>query len=196
MDHHHHHHHHLYHPHHGHPNAHIQNSMQFFNTSRAISFVTEPTVNSPSISHNNSSPSSQLKASMIDPYTMRRYSENECEQDCSSNPGPSRSPGKSSTSSSQFYRNKKLPPVDKNTKEYREKRTRNNEAVKKSRLKKKEESEKVHKEVANLERENERLKLHLLEQKTSYKTLKDLLEVAVGKKLSPGSEQKLFQRHE
>ena len=181
-------HHHLY-----HTNVHIPNTMQLVNTStRAISFVMEPP--SPaSLSHNSSS----FRASMIDPYAnMRRFSEGDCNQECPSLPGPSsRSPHHKS--SAHLYHRRKLPSgqVDRNDPAYREKRERNNEAVKKSREKKKKESEKVYKDVQHLERENERLKTNLLKQKTSYETLKDLYEAACGK-MSPGTEQKLFQRHE
>ena len=153
--------------------------------------------------------------SMLDPFAspMRRFSESDCNQpDCQSLPGPSSQSaysGNCKSSSSHLaqshhqphphhhphHHHRKMPSVDKNDPNYQQRRSRNNEAVKKSREKKKKESEQVHKEVKYLERENEKLKAHLLKQKTSYETLKDLWESANGK-MDIRTEQSLFQHQD
>lgn len=82
--------------------------------------------------------------------------------------------------------------VDKNSQEYKEKRERNNNAVKASRERFAKKFEKVTKDVQVLEREKKDLKVKVRDVKTSYNTLKDLYETSFGP-MDEYMEKSLFQ---
>ena len=81
---------------------------------------------------------------------------------------------------------------DKNSQEYKEKRERNNNAVKASRERFAKKFEKVTKDVHQLEKEKKDLKVKVRDAKTSYNTLKDLYETSFGP-MDPYTVQSLFQ---
>lgn len=81
--------------------------------------------------------------------------------------------------------------VDKNSQEYKEKRERNNNAVKASRERFAKKFEKVTKDVQRLEKEKKDLKVKVRDVRTSYNTLKDLYETSFGP-MDPYTAQSLF----
>lgn len=89
---------------------------------------------------------------------------------------------------------KRVCPEAKDDPSYREKRERNNEAVKKSREKKRRESEETAKHVAVLEREHAQLKHQKLLIKTKFDTIKELYNEAFGQPLDEQTEMSLFRR--
>jgi len=78
---------------------------------------------------------------------------------------------------------------------YVEKRLRNNEAVKKSREKKRRESEETAKHVTNLERENAQLKHQHLLIRNRYETIKEIYRENFGP-IDEQTERKLFSRED
>jgi hypothetical protein len=88
---------------------------------------------------------------------------------------------------------KKVCPEVKDDPTYREKRERNNEAVKKSREKKRRESEETSKHVALLTKDNKQLKHQHLLIKNKYETIKELYEENFGP-LDRETEDSLFRK--
>ena len=105
-----------------------------------------------------------------------------------SSEGSNFDPGSSSRKSSSSV----VSLVDKNSQEYKEKRERNNNAVKASRERFAKKFDKVKKDVRGLEKERKDLKVQVRDARTSYNTLKDLYESSFGP-MDPYTLNSLFQ---
>lgn len=97
------------------------------------------------------------------------------------------------SSEAEYVARKKVCPENKDDPLYREKRERNNEAVKKSREKKRRESEETSKYVAILEREHASLQHQRLLIKNKYETIKEIYTDNFGP-MDEQTELSLFQR--
>lgn len=91
------------------------------------------------------------------------------------------------------YSSKKGSQVREDDPLYRQKREKNNEAVKKSREKKRRESEETSRSIEYLQRENEDLKHRAVQMEASWNTTKEIYEEICGK-LTQEEEEKLFRK--
>src|SRR5437868_4724211 len=95
-------------------------------------------------------------------------------------------------SSSESSRYGKKVVKSEDDPQYREKRAKNNEAVKKSREKKRRESEETSRSIEHLQSENNELRVRRIQAEASWNTTKEIYESLYGK-LTPDEEAQLFR---
>jgi hypothetical protein len=104
-------------------------------------------------------------------------------------------PDASSSDSSRNRDSKKGSKIPDDDPLYRQKREKNNEAVKKSREKKRRESEETSRSIEHLQAENNLLRHREIQAEASWRTTKEIYENICGK-LSAAEEAALFRKEQ